>query len=99
MYAACPTNFTGLDLITLTALRYVISFIILSLPPPILGPNVPLSALFSNTLNLFYSHSVRDGVSHPYKALLDTKQEDKGSRIELYEASREFNLLSMSKRM
>jgi polysaccharide pyruvyl transferase WcaK-like protein len=32
-----------------------------------LGPNILLSTLFSNTLNLCSSLSVRDHVSHPYK--------------------------------
>jgi polysaccharide pyruvyl transferase WcaK-like protein len=32
-----------------------------------LVPNILLSALFSNTLNLCSSISVRDQVSHPYK--------------------------------
>jgi hypothetical protein len=31
------------------------------------GPNIPLSTLFSNTLNLYCSFNVRDQVSHPYK--------------------------------
>jgi hypothetical protein len=33
----------------------------------LLGPNILLSALFSNTLSLCSSLSVRDQVSHPYK--------------------------------
>jgi phosphate starvation-inducible membrane PsiE len=33
----------------------------------LLGPNILLSILFSNTLNLCSSLSVRDQVSHPYK--------------------------------
>jgi hypothetical protein len=32
-----------------------------------LGPNILLSTLFSNTLGLCSSLSVRDQVSHPYK--------------------------------
>jgi hypothetical protein len=35
--------------------------------PSLLGPNIPLSTLFSNTLSLCSSLSVRDQVSHPYK--------------------------------
>jgi hypothetical protein len=31
------------------------------------GPNILLSALFSNTLSLFSSLNVLDKVSHPYK--------------------------------
>jgi hypothetical protein len=34
---------------------------------PFLGPNILLSILFSNTLNLYSSLRVRDQVSHPYK--------------------------------
>jgi hypothetical protein len=33
----------------------------------LLGPNILLSTLLSNTLNLCSSHSVRDQVSHSYK--------------------------------
>jgi hypothetical protein len=36
----------------------------------LLGPNIPLSTLFSNTLSLRSSLSVRDQVSHPYEDLL-----------------------------
>jgi hypothetical protein len=42
------------------------------LPPPpvtssLLGPNILLSTLFSNTLTLCSCLYVRDQVSHPYK--------------------------------
>jgi hypothetical protein len=33
----------------------------------LLGPNILLSTLSSNTLSLYSSPSVRDQVSHPYK--------------------------------
>jgi hypothetical protein len=33
----------------------------------LLGSNIFLSTLFSNILNLFFTLSVRDQVSHPYK--------------------------------
>jgi hypothetical protein len=33
----------------------------------LLGPNILLSTLFSNTLSLCSSLSVRDQISHPYK--------------------------------
>jgi hypothetical protein len=32
-----------------------------------LGPNIPLSTLFSNTLSLCSSLNIRDQISHPYK--------------------------------
>jgi hypothetical protein len=35
--------------------------------PSLLGPNIPLSTLLSNTLSLCSSLSVTDQVSHPYK--------------------------------
>jgi hypothetical protein len=35
--------------------------------PTLLGPNTPLSTLFSNTLSLCSSLSVTDQVSHTYK--------------------------------
>ena len=35
--------------------------------PSLLGPNILLSALFSNTLSLFSSINVSDQVAHPYK--------------------------------
>ena len=33
----------------------------------LLGPNILLSALFSNSLRLIFSLNVRDPISHPYK--------------------------------
>jgi hypothetical protein len=35
----------------------------------LLGPNILLSTLFSDTLNLCSSHSVTDQVTHPYKTM------------------------------
>jgi hypothetical protein len=40
-------------------------------PSSLLGPNILLSTLFSNTLSLCSSLSVRDQVSHPYKQSMD----------------------------
>jgi fucose permease len=34
---------------------------------PLLGTNILLSTLFSNTLSLFSYFNMRDQVSHPYK--------------------------------
>ena len=58
----------------------------------LLGPNIPLNTLFSNTLSLRSSLNVSDHVSHPYKTIgkiivqyillfknLDSKLEDKRS--------------------
>ena len=46
--------------------RYAIS----SIPPVssfLLGPNIPLNTMFSNTLSFLSSRSINDQVSHPYK--------------------------------
>jgi hypothetical protein len=56
----------------------------------LLGPNIPLSTLFSNALSLCSSLNVRDQVSHPYKTtgriialyiltvkFLDSRREDR----------------------
>jgi hypothetical protein len=37
----------------------------------LLGPNILLRTLFSNTLRICSSLSVRDQVSHPYKRLVE----------------------------
>jgi hypothetical protein len=45
---------------------------ILQLEPPatssLLGPNIFLSTLFSNTVNVNSSLNLRDQISHPYEA-------------------------------
>ena len=43
------------------------SFLHSSVTPSLLGPNILLSTLISNTLSLCYSLHVSDQVSHPYK--------------------------------
>ena len=43
------------------------SFLHSPVPSSLLGPNILLSTVFSNTLNLCSSLSVNDQVSHPYK--------------------------------
>jgi hypothetical protein len=75
MRATCPAYLVLLALITLTILgeeyKPCSSSFCSFLQPPVtsslLGPNIHLSALFSNTLNLCSSLNVRDKVSHPYK--------------------------------
>jgi hypothetical protein len=42
------------------------SYEVTPVPSSFLGPNILLGTLFSNTLNLYSSLSVRDQVSHPY---------------------------------
>ena len=96
--ATCPTHLTLLVLITRTILGEVYrslssslcSFLHPSLTPSLLGPNILLSTLFSNTLSQCSSLSVSDQVLHPYKIagkiivlyillfmFLDIKLEDK----------------------
>jgi len=76
VHATCPTHFIlFLELITLIIFGEACklwSFSLCSLfqPPTtssFLGPNILLSTLFLNTLNLCSSHSERDQISHPYK--------------------------------
>jgi hypothetical protein len=73
--ATCPVHLTLLDFITRTILgeeyrslssslcSFLHSYITLSL----LGPNILLNTLFSNTLSLRSFLNVSDQVSHPYK--------------------------------
>jgi uncharacterized membrane protein len=75
MRATCPAHLILLALITLTILgeeyKPCSSSLCGFLQPPVtsslIGPNILLSTLFSNTLNLCSSLNVRDQVSHPYK--------------------------------
>jgi len=75
----------------------------------LLGPNILLSALFSNTVTWLTSPNVSDQVSHPYKTtgkvivvytlifkFLDSKLEDKIFRIEWYQTFPDFNLQLIS---
>ena len=73
--AICPAHIILLDFITRTILdeeyRSVSSSLCSILHSPVtsslLGPNILLSTLFSNTLSLRSSLNVSDQVSHPYK--------------------------------
>ena len=73
--AKCPAHFILLDFITQTILgeeyRPLSSSLRSSLhspaTPSLLGPNILLSTLFSNSLSLRSSLNVSDHVSHPYK--------------------------------
>ena len=75
----------------------------------LLGPNVFLNTLFSNTLSFLSSCSVKDQVSHPYKTtgkitvlyilifkFLDSNLEDKRFYTEWQQAFPDFNLLLIS---
>jgi len=70
MHATCPTHLILHNLITLIIFHetphYAVFPRLLSLLP-LWGTNVLLSTLFSNTLNLHSSLSVRDHVPHPNK--------------------------------
>jgi hypothetical protein len=75
MRTTCPAHLILLALITLTILgeeyKPCSSSLSSFLQPPVtsslVGPNILICTLFSNTLNLCSSLYVRDQVSHPYK--------------------------------
>ena len=95
--ATCPTHLIILDLITRIIFRKeyrsqisVCSFLHSPLTSSLLGPNILLNTLYSNTLNLRSSLYVSDQVPNPYKTsgkmialyilifmLLDIQLEDK----------------------
>jgi len=82
--ATCPAHLIHLDFITRTILgeQYrslsssLCSFLHFLVTSSLLGPNIFLNALFSNTLSLRSSLNVSDQISHPYKT--------KGKIIVLY---------------
>jgi len=75
IHATCPAHLILLDLITRTVLgeKYrslsssLCSFLHSPVTSSLLGPNILLYTLFSNTLSLRSSLNVSDQVSHPYK--------------------------------
>ena len=96
--ATCPAHLILLDIITCTILgeQYrslsssLCSFLHCPVTSSLLGPNILLNTLFSNTLSLHSSLIVSDQVSHPYRTtskiivlyilifkFLDSKLEDK----------------------
>ena len=73
--ATCPVHIIILDFITRTILgeeyrslsSSLCSFLHSPDTPFLLGPNILLNILFSNTLSLHSSLNVSDQLSHPYK--------------------------------
>ena len=75
IHATCPTHLILLDFIIRTILGEayrsfsspLCSFLQSHVTSSLLGPNIFLSTLFSNTLSLRFSLNISDQDSHPYK--------------------------------
>jgi len=115
--AACPAHLVLLDLIIQTIFgeqcrslsSSLYSFLHSPVTSSLLGPNILLNTLFSNTLSLRSSLNVSDQVSHPYKTtgknivryiliftFLDSKLEDKIFCTERQQALPDFKVFLIS---
>jgi hypothetical protein len=77
MHPTWSSQLVLLDLITVMEVYKLWNYSLCSFLQPsttssLLGPNIFLSTLFSNTFNLCSSLSVREQVSHPYKTTRKT---------------------------
>ena len=74
IHATCPAHLILLDFITCTLLgeeyrsfsSSLCSLLHSRVTSSLLGPNILLNTMFSNTLSFLYSCNVNDQVSHPY---------------------------------